>query len=475
MSQPRLSAREILVLVTVACAQLLVILDTTIVNIAVPLASAELSLGADGQQWIITAYALTFGAILLIGGRVADYAGRKRTFLIGIAAFGLASVWGGLAQTGAELLIARALQGGSAALLAPAALSIMSVAFPAGRARAVAFGLMGAIMSSGAALGLILGGVLTEYAGWRWCLFINVPFAAVASIFGIIVLRESRAVGRHRYDIAGALTVALGLAFFVFGLTRAEKSLIASGALPLIAAGLSLLAVFVLIERSSAAPLLPLRIILHRARGGAMLVQLCSGAAMIGVTLYVTLHLQQVLNFTPLLTGLASLPLAAAVGLTMPFLIRLIPRIGLKPALVGGPLIAAAGIALLGRVSVGGTYLGEVLPGLIVMGVGMACIFAAAQNLALLGVDPEDSGAAAAASNAANQIGGALGLAVLTNIFVAVDGGSGSTATLVRGYSVVFLTSAGFMILAALVAGFLIKVPRDAQAVEDTPDLSRLH
>lgn len=458
----RMTAREAWILVTVACAQLLVILDTTIVNIAVPLAATELDLAADGRQWIITAYALTFGAVLLIGGRIADYWGRKRTFILGIALFGAASVWGGATHSGLELLLARGLQGASAALLAPAALSIITVTFAHGRSRTIAFGLLGGIMSGGAAVGIILGGVLTEFAGWRWCLFINVPFALVALLAGVFVLRESRAEGKARYDVFGALTVALGLAALVFGLTRAEAGLIEGGALPIIAAGVVLLVAFVLIERKVAHPLLPLRVILHRARGGAMIVQLCSGAAMIGVTLYVTLHLQQVLGMSPLMSGVASLPLALAVAATMPFLIAAMPKIGLKPVLIAGAVVAAVGIALLARVTPSGSYGSEVLPGLIVMGIGMAGIFAPAQNLALQGVDASDAGAASAVSNAANQIGGALGLALLTNVYLAVAGERTTPADLAHGYSAVFLAAAVPMVIAAIVATFVITVPRPA-------------
>jgi len=458
----RMTAREAWILITVACAQLLVILDTTIVNIAVPIAATELELAADARHWIITAYALAFGSMLLIGGRIADYWGRKRTFVLGIGLFGLASVWGGAAHAGLELLTARALQGASAALLAPAALSIVTVTFAHGRSRTIAFGLLGGIMSGGAAVGIILGGVLTEFAGWRWCLFVNVPFALVALLAGVFVLKESRAEGKARYDVFGALTVALGLAALVFGLTRAEVGLIEGGALPIILAGIVLLVGFVLIERKASYPLLPLRVILHRARGGAMIVQLCSGAAMIGVTLYVTMHLQQVLGMSPLLSGVASLPLALAVAAAMPLLINLMPKVGLKPVLVCGAAIATVGIVLLSRVSAGGNYWAEVLPGLVVMGAGMAGIFAPVQNLALQGVDPSDAGAASAVSNAANQVGGAVGLAFLTNVYVAVAGSRGDVDSIVSGYSTVFLAAAVPMIIATLVAAFLIKAPREA-------------
>ena len=460
----RMTRREILILLTVACAQLLVILDTTIVNIAVPLAARDLGLTAESRQWIITAYALPFGAVLLIGGRIADYWGRKRAFILGIALFGVASLWGGLAHTGVELLLARGLQGASAALLAPAALSIVTVTFSQGRSRTIAFGLLGGIMSGGAAVGIILGGVLTEFAGWRWCLFINVPFVVIALLAGLFVLTDGRAPGKPRYDVLGAITVALGLAAIVFGLTRAESGLLAGGALPIIAGGVVLLVAFVLIERRAAAPLLPLRVILHRTRGGAMLVQLCSGGTMIGATLYVTVHLQQVLGMSPLWSGVASLPLALAVVATMPFLIALMPKVGLKPVLVGGTAVATVGVALLGRVTEHGSYAGEVLPGLIVMGIGMAGIFAPAQNLALQGVEPRDAGAASAVSNAANQVGGAIGLALLTNVYVTVSEGDTALSAVAQGNSAAFLAAAVPMGVAFLVALFVVKAPRGSSS-----------
>lgn len=469
-SAERLRIRDILVLATVACAQLLVILDTTIVNIAVPFAAGDLAMGDDGRQWIITAYALAFGAILLIGGRIADYWGRKRTFLLGVALFAAASIWGGAATAGGELLIARALQGGSAALMAPAALSILTTTFPGGRPRALAFGIIGGIMSSGAAVGLILGGVLTEFAGWRWCLFINVPFALVAAIAGALVLRESKTDGVAHYDIWGALTVAIGVSAVVFGLTRAEAGLIEGGALPLIAVGVLFLGAFVLIERRSAGPLLPLRVIIDRTRGGAFAAQFLAGAAMIGVTLYVTLYLQQVLGFGPLVSGLASLPLAAAVAAAMPLFISLIPRIGLKAVLVAGAAVAAIGVALLALLAGVTSYVGGVLPGMVVMGAGMAGVFAAAQNLALLGVDPADAGAGSAASNAMNQIGGAVGLAVLTNVFVAAGTSEGGAPT--AGYSAAYLAAAGALAIAVVVAGLVIRTPVRAEVA---PSVAALH
>jgi EmrB/QacA subfamily drug resistance transporter len=456
LPEETVSVRDRLVLFTLAAAQLLVILDTTIVNIAVPQAQVDLHMSDELRQWVITGYALAFGAVLLIGGRVADFWGRKRTFLLGLALFGAASAWGGLATFGVELIGARVLQGASAALMAPASLSLVSVTFPSGRPRNLAFGLLGGIVSSGAAVGLILGGVLTEWTSWRWCLLVNVPIVIAALIAAVPVLRESRASGRARYDVAGAVTVALGFAALVYGLTRAEAGWIEGGALLFVAVGVVLLAAFVIIQHRSSAPLLPLRVILHRARGGALLVQACSGSVVVGMTLYLTFHLQQVLHFSPLASGLATLPFAIAIAATIPLLVRFIPRTGPKPLLIGGPLVAAVGLVLLSRVTADGSYWTQVLPGLVVMGVGMAGIFVPAQNVALAGVDEHDAGAAAAASNAANQIGGSIGLAVLTNLYLATTAGDTAPTALVDGYSAVFLASAGLLVVAACIAAFVI-------------------
>lgn len=461
----RLDTRSTLVLVTLAAAQLLVILDTTIVNIAIPQAAAALHLSSEGRQWIITAYALTFGAVLLIGGRIADYWGRKRTFLLGVVLFAVASLLAGLAVNPTMLIGGRVLQGAGAALMAPAALSLVSVTFPSGRARNTAFGVLGGITSSGAAVGLLLGGVLTEFVDWRWCLLVNVPVAALAIVAAAVVLRESRAESHGRLDVGGAATIAVGLGLLVYGFTLAEHGWVEGGALLFIGLGVVFLAAFVVIELRVAAPLLPLRVVLDRNRGGALIVQTCAGATMATVTLYITFHLQLVLGYAPLVAGLATLPLAIAIGAVIPVLVKLVPRTGPKPLLIAGPIVAGLGALLLARVSVGGSYAGEVLPGLLVMGAGMAAIFVPAQNMALSRVRPQDAGAAAAAANATNQIGGAIGLAILTNLYVAGSGGGRSLDALVSGYEAVFVGGAVVMALAALAGILLVRNVR-----LDTPD-----
>ncbi|WP_396644764.1 MFS transporter [Microbacterium sp.] len=456
-SLDRLSARDRLILFTLAASQLLVILDTTIVNIAIPHAADALRMDASGRQWIITAYALTFGAVLLIGGRIADYWGRRRTFILGLVVFAIASLVAGLAFTGEILIVGRILQGAGAALMAPAALSLVSVSFPTGRARVLAFGVLGGVTSSGAAVGLILGGFLTEFVDWRWCLLVNVPVVIAALVAAAVVLPESRVASHARLDIAGAITVSTGLSAIVYGFAQAERGWTDLGVVLALATGVALLAAFVVIESCVASPLLPLRVLLHRNRGGALIVQACGGAAMTTVTLYITFHLQFVLGLSPLLSGIATIPLAVAIAAAIPVLIKVVPRTGPRALLVGGPIVAAVGALLLARVSPSGSYWGDVLPGLLVLGVGMAGIFVPAQNMALSGVHPDDAGAAAAAANATNQIGGAIGLAILTTVYTAAAGTETSGAALTAGYSAVFVGSALTLGLAAFVAFALIR------------------
>ncbi|MBF4635298.1 MFS transporter [Agreia pratensis] len=462
MSQDRFDPRSLSVLIAVVGVNLLGIIDTTIVSIAIPSASDELGLDAGGRQWVVTAYALAFGAVLLIGGRIADYWGRKKTLILGVLLFCLASTWGGFAQVGLELVLARALQGAGAALMAPAALSIVTLAYPSGRTRAIAFGALGGISSGGAALGLILGGVLTETVGWRWCLLVNVPVGVVAIVLAAVTLRESRASGPARYDVWGAVFIATGLGATTYGLTRLGEHPTDPVSLGSIVVGAAFIVLFVIVENRTRAPILPLTILLNRARGGALLVQICAGTVMASVTLYATLHLQQVLLLGPMISGVAMVPLALGIAIGIPFFVRISGRIGLRWTLVVAPLLAGLGIAFLASVSVGGSYWLQLLPGLVIMGFGMAGVFVAAQNLALLGVAPADAGAASAASQAAGQVGGAVGLAILTNAYLAAVGGSEAPVDLVHGFATVFLCSSAVMVGAALIAVFVIRETKES-------------
>ncbi|WP_323749727.1 MFS transporter [Curtobacterium sp. VKM Ac-1376] len=453
------SSRRWWVLVIVGLAQLVVVLDGTIVNIALPQAQAELGLSDESRQWVVTAYALAFGALLLLGGRISDFWGRKRTFIVGMVGFGAASALGGLVSTGELLVVARALQGAFAALLAPAALAVLTTTFTRGRERNTAFAVFGAISGAGAAVGLVLGGVLTEYASWRWCLLVNVPVVLVAIVAAVLVVGESKAEGDNRLDIAGTIVVALGLASLVYGFTQAEDGWGDPVVIGFIALGMGLLALFVLVEKRSDHPLLPLSVLTNRVRGGAFLVQLLVGSVMIGALLYLTFHLQIVLGFGPLEAGIATLPMTVVIMILAPVFTKLLPAIGPRVLMIVGPLVAAVGLFWLSRVTTDGSYAVEVLPALIVMGVGLAAIFVPMQNLALAGVAPHEAGAASATSNAMMQIGGSIGLAVYTNLYASAAAGSAATGlgALVDGYSAAFVGAAIAVLVAAPISFFMIR------------------
>ncbi|MBB4139864.1 MFS transporter [Microbacterium invictum] len=455
-----------------ALTQLVVVLDGTIVNVALPQAQVELGLTDGQRQWVVTAYALTFGALLLLGGRIADYWGRKRTYLVGMVGFGAASVYGGIAATGTDLIIARGLQGVFAALLAPAALALLTVSFPSGRDRNVAFAVFGTVAGAGAAVGLVLGGVLTEFFDWRWCLLVNIFFVIIGVIGALLFLTESKAGGENRYDWPGAVTVTLGLGALVYGFSLAEFGWGSPWTIGFLAAGVILLAAFVWIESRVTQPLLPLRVITDRVRGGAFLIQAVAGSVMIGATLYLTFHLQIVLGMPALWAGLASLPIPLATMLLAPVSTALLSRFGGRPLLIAGPLVVAAALLYLSRITPTGAYAVEVLPALIVMGAGMSFVFVPLQNLALAGVAPHDAGAASATANSAMQIGGSIGLSVFTAVYVAGIGGvegHPSPAVMTAAYGAIFVAAAIGMVAAAVIAFVLVRGPRAgaAPAVSD--------
>ena len=409
--------RRWLVLCIVAITQLTIVLDATIVNIALPQAQEDLGISDSGRAWVITAYALAFGALLLLGGRIADYWGRKRSFLVGMAGFAIASAIGGLAQEGYQLFAARAGQGVFAALLAPAALAILTTTFTDEKERAKAFGVFGAIAGGGAAVGLLLGGVLTEYANWRWCLLVNVPVAIIAAAAAIPLVKESKAEGDTRYDVPGAILVALGLGSLVYGFTEAEDGWSNVSTLSFIALGIVLLAAFVVVESRSPNPLLPLGVLLDRDRGSAYLGSAIVGAALLGGTLYLTFYFQIVLGFSPVIAGVASLPMTGGIMMTAAAASALMPRVGPKPLMAAGPVVSAIGLLLLTQIGVDTSYWTHVLPGVVLLGLGLGLLMVPMQNVALLGVADHDAGAASALVNAALQVGGALGTAVFTTIY----------------------------------------------------------
>lgn len=450
-------ARRWWALAIIALTQLVVVLDGTIVNIALPSAQLELGLSNSERQWVITAYVLVFGALLLLGGRVADTWGRKRSYMIGMIGFGLVSLYGGLAQDGFSLILARGLQGLFAALLAPAALALLTVAFPFGKERNIAFAVFGAVAGSGAAVGLLLGGFLTEFTSWRWCLLVNIIFVAIAVSIGSFVLTESKAAGKSRIDIWGAVTVTLGLGALVYGFTLAEEGWARIDTIGFMVAGLLVLALFVVIEMRVESPLLPLRVVLHRVRAGAYFIQAVMGAVLIGSTMYLAFHLQIVLGMQPLLAGLASVVMTVITILVVPVVTKLLPVWGPRPMLVFGPFIAAIGMFLMSFVTVGGSYVTQVMPGLLLVGLGVGVTLVPLQNVALVGVNSGDAGAASAMVNVAMQIGGSIGLSVFALAAAsatngAVKQGADGLTAQTDGYGAVFLSASIALVLAGIVA-----------------------
>ncbi|MEU6366220.1 MFS transporter [Streptomyces sp. NPDC046931] len=412
-------ARRWRALVFIALAQLMVVLDATIVNIALPSAQQDLGISDGNRQWVVTAYALAFGGLLLFGGRVADLWGRKRAFVIGLTGFAAASALGGAAQSGAMMFGARALQGVFGALLAPAALSLLAVMFTEAKERAKAFGIYGAIAGGGGAVGLILGGFLTEYLDWRWTFFVNIPFAVVAAAGAYFVIQEPEG-GRNRspLDVPGVILSTLGLVSLVYGFTRAESDgWGASLTVGLFVASAVLILAFVVTESRVKAPLLPLRVVTDRNRGGVYLSLGLAVIAMFGTFLFLTYYLQVVKGYSPVKTGFAFLPMVAGMitGSTQ-IGTRLMTRLPARLLMGPGFLVAAAGMFLLAQLEIGSSYAALVLPALVLLGLGMGTAFMPAMSLATHGVQPRDAGVASAMVNTSQQVGGAIGTALLNTI-----------------------------------------------------------
>jgi EmrB/QacA subfamily drug resistance transporter len=454
----------------IAVAQLMIALDATIVSIALP--SAQRALGASDadRQWVVTAYTLTFGGLLLLGGRIADHVGRKRAFIVGLAGFALASMLGGAAPDFAVLVAARALQGAFAALLAPTALSLLAVSFTEARERATAFVVYGSIAGSGAAIGLLLGGVLTEYLDWRWCLYVNVPIAIVAAIGASAVISGVRGGGRPKIDVPGAVLVTGGLVALVYACTEVVRSgWLASTVIVLLAASVGLLTLFVIREARTANPLLPLRILSDRNRGGAFASVALVTAGMFGAYLFLTYYLQAVLRYAPLQAGLAFLPVAFA-SQSASWLIarRLMPRVPARYLIGSGAAVAAAGVALLTQLHVDSAYWTLVLPAEILLGMGLSTAMAPAFSVATRNVDPREAGIASAGVNASVQVGASLGTAVLNTIAASATAAfvGPRAAALVHGFAAATGWGAGIMLAGAVVALVLLNAPAPNQERE---------
>jgi EmrB/QacA subfamily drug resistance transporter len=415
-----LPSRRWWALAVIAIAQLMVVLDGTVVTIALPSAQRELHISNADRQWAITAYTLAFGGLLLLGGRIADYLGRRRVFLIGLLGFAGASTLGGAAQNGATLFGARAIQGLFAALLAPAALSLITVTFTQVQERSRAFAVYGAISGGGAAIGLILGGALTEYASWRWCLLINVPIAIVAFVGGTILVSESKSGGGSSYDVPGAILGTAGLVALVYGFTEAAKTgvgwLSAETISYLVGAGILLVA-FVFVELRSASPLLPMRVVLDRNRGGSYLASLLIFAGLFAMFLFLSYYFQYNLGYSALKSGIAVLPFSAGVIVTSGLVSSLLPRTGPKPLMLIGLAMAALGLATFTFISDTSSWVATVLPGELLMSVGLALVLVPLSSLSLSGVSDDDAGVASAVLNSTQQIGGSLGTSLLNTFY----------------------------------------------------------
>jgi EmrB/QacA subfamily drug resistance transporter len=474
-------------LVVIALAQLMVVLDATIVNIALPSAQSDLHISDGDRQWVVTAYTLAFGGLLLLGGRIADLVGRKRTFVIGLIGFAAASALGGAATGSAMLFGARALQGAFAALLAPSALSLLTTTFTDPKERGKAFGIYGALAGSGSAIGFIAGGLLTEYLDWRWCLYVNIPIAVLAVVGAFALLHDRPGRAGARLDVPGAVLGCGGLVAIVYGFSEAQpRGWTDPLVLGLFAAGIALLVAFVWWQARAPQPLLPLHIVKDRNRAGCFLTMGLAVIGLFGLFLFLTYYLQGVLGYSPVKAGLSFLPLTAAiiVGSTQ-ISARLMNRLAPRMLMVPGMVLASAGMVLLTRLEVGSSYASHLLPPMLLMGLGMGLTFMPVFATATAGVAPHDAGVTSATVNTAQQVGGSIGTALL-NTIATTSSAAYITAHLrdpsrkelvtqegiVHGYTVAIWWAAGIMLLAGLIAGLMVTVraPRHAPAQHSVPE-----
>ena len=469
-------------LITVGLAQLMVVLDSTVVNIALPAAQADLGFSTGDRQWVITAYSLAFGSLLLLGGRLSDLIGRKRTFIIGLIGFAVASALGGAADSFGLLVAARALQGAFGALLAPTALAVLTTTFTIPKERARAFGVFGAIAGAGGAVGLLLGGFLTEKFDWRWNLYINVVIAIIAVVGALIFVTNTKRTGpRPKLDIPGTIFVSGALFGLVFGLSNAETdgwdSALTWG---MLAGFVVLIVAFVLWQRRAAHPLLPLSIVLDRNRGAAYTAVLLAGAGMFGIFLFVTYYLQASLGYTPIQTGLSFLPMigmlvvAAQLGTNL-----LVPRFGPKVMVPFGMTVAAVGMVLLTRLDLGSEYVPDILIPLMILGFGMGSTMPAAMQTATLGVDRQFAGVASAMVNTSQQVGGSIGVALLNTLAATaasdyLTSHQPTTAAVaaqaaITSYNTAYWWGAGIFFTGAVIAALLFRRKGQGLSLHDTP------
>jgi EmrB/QacA subfamily drug resistance transporter len=477
-----------LALLVIAAAQLMVVLDATIVNVALPHIQDALHFSGTNLEWVVNAYTLAFGGLLLLGGRSGDLLGRRRMFIAGIALFALASLAGGFATDQAWLLIARIIQGIGGALAAPASLSLIAVTFPEGRERNRAMGVYSAVSIAGAAIGLIAGGLLTSYANWRWVFFVNVPIGLVLVLLAPRVLGESER-RRGRFDLPGAITGSLGLGALVYGLSEAATTFTNGQAvghwgsvkvIVSLVAAVVLLGAFALIEARSRHALVPPRVLRSRDRTGAYLISLCIGTAVFGMFFFMTIFVQTVWGYSPVRSGVAYLPMVAAIMVGAGLASSLVTRIGARPLMIMGPAFAAGGMFWLSQVSEHSTYAGGLLGPMMLTGLGMGLTFVPLSLVSLAGVGNDDAGIAASLLNVGQQVGGSVGLAILGTVAwsavasnlhsaAAAAGGSHlsqaaqtamSNHALAYGFGRGYLVSAGIALLALIVSLVFIRVKK---------------
>ena len=457
----------------VGISQLMLVLDSSIMNIALPHAKLALHISDANQQWVVTAYTLAFGSLLLFGGRVGDFVGRKKVLIYSLIGFAAASAFGGVASTQGELFAARALQGVFGAALAPAALAIISVTFTEPKERAKAFGVMGAISAGGAAIGLIVGGILTQYFSWRWCLGVNLPIAIFAALLAIKFVHESRAPGDRTYDIPGVITATIGLFALVYGFSRAATHGW-SNPTTLILFGLSIvfLLFFVVIETKAKNPMMPLRVVTERNRGGSYLGSMFVGAGLFSMFLFLGLYLQVILGYNPLKSGVAFLPFTGGIIVFAGIASQLLPKIGPKPLIIPGLVLASIGMVLIARITPMTAYATHVLPSLLIISSGMALVFIPLSTTSLHNVGTHDAGVASALINTSQQVGGSLGTALLNTISATAAASYAKSHmslgvklqpfAMTHGFTVAFLVGSALLLSSAVVLFGFLNIGKDA-------------
>jgi EmrB/QacA subfamily drug resistance transporter len=471
--------RRWLALALLAAAQFVVVLDASIVNVALPSIGRALHFSRDDLSWVVNAYTLTFGGFLLLGGRMADLLGRRRLFIGGLILFAGASLAGGLAQSDLWLVIARSVQGLGAALLSPAALALVTTLFAEGAERNTAMGVWGAVAGSGGAAGVLLGGMLTQWAGWEWVLFVNVPIGIAAALLSPRLLPESRTEGPRHFDVAGAVSVTAGLSLFVYSLVNANKAGWGSlETIALIAVAVALIAAFVVIERRTRAPLVPFPGIFRlRSIRGINITALLIAMALFSMFFFISLYMQQVLGYSPLKAGVSYLPLAGGIIVSAGVASQLVTRFGVKPVLVSGLLLTAGGLVWFAQISVGGSYLSDILGPSLVSAFGLGLAFVPMTVAAVAGVEGHESGLASGLINTSQQVGGALGLAILAAI---ADSKRDSVlasvhslpVALTDGFRTALTVGAGFAVVGAVLALLLVSgsgAEQDNGEVEAVP------